>query len=134
MNPVISLSNKGKKWTDEQDDLLTQQYEKELMNIADIAKIHLRTVGGIISRLKSLDVLPPYLQPEEYYTSVRGYPQYLQDAEFMKAEKESRVKKEKLLPPIDDLTQIKRDILHIRQEVNEILNFLKSIYEFEQEQ
>ena len=136
MNSLISFSNKGKKWTDEQDDLLRQQYDTHLMNITDIAKAHLRTVGSIVSRLKNLDILSPYLQSEEYSTSVRGYTEYLQDTEFIEAEKETRKKKEKsplsLLHPNRD-TNTDDDIKEIKKDIKEILTFLQSIYEFEKE-
>jgi len=136
MTSHIVFSNKGKKWSDEQDQLLKQQYQIDQMNIIDIAKQNLRTVGSIICRLKNLEVLSPYLQTEDY-NSVRGYSEYLKDTEFMEAEKESRKKKDKYSPSLlhpnrdVEITEIKRDITEIKKGMNEILSFLHSIYEEE---
>lgn len=127
--------NKGKKWIREEDNQLKSQYVNQNMNILDIAKIHQRTVGGIISRLKTIEVLSPFLQPEEYFSSVRGYAEYIADEEFRTQEKE--YKKEKKIIIQDNEQQreidiIKQDIANIKKDVKEILHLLHSIYEFEE--
>lgn len=138
MSSSISLMNKGKKWSYEEDYQLKQEYTIQELNIVEIAKIHQRTVGSIISRLKSTEVLSPFLQPEEYFT-VRGYNEYLQDTEFKEAEKISRNKKEKEHPTLlnsninSEISEIKRDIVEMKNSIREILTLLNSIYEFEEE-
>lgn len=143
----ISLLNKGKKWLHEEDYQLKQEYTSQELKIVDIAKAHQRTVCSIICRLKSIEVLSPFLKQEEYH-SIRGYNEYLQDLEFLKIEKESRQKKEfcsilntkskntntNIEEMNIDIEDMKKDIKEIKKDIKEILNFLHSIYEFEQEE
>ena len=141
-SPIIEvLSNKGKKWSTEQDTLLKTQYVDNEMNIIDIAKIHKRTVGSIICRLKGIGEIPNYIQSDQYEDIVRGYTEYLQDEEFIKLEKLSKNKKENPLPPSllnpsrdTEITEIKNSIREMKSSIREILLFLHSIYELEQEE
>lgn len=134
------FTNKGKKWPEEEDQQLQQEYVQQQMNVLDIAKTHKRTVGSIVSRLKNLSEIPTYIQSDQYEEYVRGYSEYLQDEEFLQLEKESRKKKEKtppsLLHPDRDveIAEMKRDIAEIKKGMKEILTLLQSIYEFEQEE
>ena len=50
------LPHQGEAWSDEEDGLLRSSFEQS-MTIAEIAKSHGRTPGGISSRLKKLGLI-----------------------------------------------------------------------------
>jgi hypothetical protein len=46
-------TNLGKKWTDEEENTLLQELDKNI-NIENIAQIHNRTIGGIRARQRTI--------------------------------------------------------------------------------
>ena len=46
-------TNLGKKWTDEEENILLQELDKNI-NIENIAQIHNRTIGGIRARQRTI--------------------------------------------------------------------------------
>ena len=46
-------TNPGKKWTDEEENTLLQELDKNI-NIENIAQIHNRTIGGIRARQRTI--------------------------------------------------------------------------------
>jgi hypothetical protein len=91
---VYSLTNKGKKWTPEQESLVVEQYTGDIcIGILEIAKDHKRTVEGVIGKLKTLGHIQKYARSEDYLDQVTGYSEYLEDTDFLEAERLTRVKK-----------------------------------------
>lgn len=50
-------SNNGSLWSNEEQDKLKNAYLNENKSVDELATIHKRTIGGILSRLKKMDVL-----------------------------------------------------------------------------
>lgn len=62
--------NAGKPWTKEEDELLLQLYNVDKLEVIEIAKLHQRATGGIISRI----VKNKIVQEKKL---IRGYDSYL---------------------------------------------------------
>jgi hypothetical protein len=92
------FTNKGKKWLPQEEADLLNQYDNSGMSILEIAKIHKRTVEGVIGKLKTAGLVAKYARSDDYLENVVGYSDYLEDQEYREAERVVRVKKEKPTP------------------------------------
>jgi DNA polymerase III epsilon subunit-like protein len=66
----LQILNAGKPWTQEEDALLSNLYFSEKLDLLQIAEIHKRAPGGIISRLIKNQIIPDK-------RSIRGYNDFL---------------------------------------------------------
>ncbi len=83
--------NAGKPWTKQEDELLTQLYNIDKLDVIQIAKIHGRAPGGIISRCVKNQLIGDK-------KAVRGYEDYLKLEQSNSTEKP--VKQPKPVKPV----------------------------------
>lgn len=51
------LKNIGRRWTEEEDDRLVEEYQSGNYKMTELAKMHQRTRGAIVARLKKLGII-----------------------------------------------------------------------------
>jgi hypothetical protein len=111
METKLLFENKYKLWTQVEDEQLNKLYNIELLDIIEISKIHNRTPGGIISRL----IKNNYITDK---TCARGYLDYIN----------SNLYKE-ICNKNNDIEKMKKEILELKNKVNELSNMMKTVYE-----
>lgn len=144
----IGLSNAGKKWTDEEHNVLLEELNKNI-DINLIAQSHNRTNGAINARCKVIahDMYKNNVPIEEICAKTK-----LSEIEIMDAiehienknTKRGRKKKNQTLNVAnkidenkidenknDDITEIKKDIIEIKKNIKELVAMMKALYEFE---
>lgn len=115
--------NKGKKWSTEDDSMLTKMYEKDDAKIKPIAIHFGRTVGSVISRLMKNGAIPRLFDDDEYIEVVKGYQEYLNDVEYRDYEKPIKIKpllQNKDKNNVDMFNSLKSDIEHIKKQVDKL--------------
>ena len=145
----IEYNRAGKGWDKNEEIELVKEYNIDKLNLLDICKIHKRRAGGIISRLKHLNLVDEDL-------NVRGYSEYQKknQEELNKKNNEDIIKNDnitlnketnnnnlecinktkyrlqrKQIP--NDIVQIKKDINEIKSNINKLLELMNAVYEFE---
>lgn len=145
----IGLSNAGKKWTDEEQNKLLEELNKNI-DINLISQSHNRTSGSINARCKLIayNMYTNDISIEEICQITK-----LKDVEVMDAIKQMENKhkkrdmkknKKKILINVqdnsstnknintdDDITEIKKDIIEIKNNIKELVAMMKALYEFE---
>lgn len=141
----------GQPWEQKEDEQLIKEYNNDKLNLIDISKIHKRMPGGIISRLKHLNIV---VNRHE----IRGYNEYIQSDLYNKITKLKEENKPKIDPIriVDlpenkeyterkmfrlqrkqipsDIIQLKKDVKEIKDTVNKIFELMNTVYEFEKSQ
>ena len=137
----------GEPWESKEDEQLKKEYNIDKLTILEICKIHKRMPGGIISRLRRLDLI-------DMRHKARGYEEYEKSdlyKEICKNKKENKEKRlekkleSKTQPAINsiftktvnelpDIIQIKRDITEIKSDVKKLVELISAIYDFESNQ
>ena len=128
------FANKGKKWSPEEEARLLDEYGDQDMGILEVAKLHQRTVEGVISKLKSAGLVTKYARSDDYEQDVVGYAEYLADEEYREAERVTRIKKEKPLPrllsgTLAPLVPPTNEVNILRAEVDELKAGMKTMKE-----
>ncbi len=150
MTDLSYYTNCGKPWTYDEDMQLRNEYNIEKKTISEIAIIHKRRPGGIAVRCKTLFNLA---NREE----VRGYNEYKNSdlykniCELNKTNRTKNThlaKKTPIIQPISesvqqlettliisdkatDIIKIKQDIVEIKEQLGQILHYIKLMYDFE---
>ena len=158
MEIPIEYNLAGKSWEKKEDDQLIKEYNIDRLNLLDICKIHKRMPGGIVSRLKRLNLV-------DINYKIRGYKDYQHSDIYKKickyrAENKLDIKAENknvclisedntdiILNNIDDMyrptarlyrkqmssdiIQLKKDVKEIKESVSKILELMNAVYEFE---
>ena len=142
----------GQPWEKKEDEQLIKEYTIDELNVLDLCKIHKRMPGGIISRLKHLNLIVMRNQ-------ARGHLQYQQSdlyKEICKYKEENRIKRNTernkqplitnaIYKPIadkqtviqqnkqlsSDIMQLKMDVKEMNEKINKILDLMNAVYEFE---
>lgn len=152
MTDLSYYINCGKPWSYDEDTQLRNEYNIEKKTISEIALIHKRRPGGIASRCQTLFNLA-----NRYET--RGYDEYVKSDLYKSICETNKSKKEKKEPmqqtirqsaneqlpttiqldntlmvshAITDIVKMKRDINEIKEQVGQILSYIKLMYDFEQ--
>ena len=149
--PTI-CNNAGTPWSQEEDHKLNKLYNEDTLDILEISTIHNREPGGIISRL----VLNKHITNR---TLARGYLIY-KNSDLYKQAKSNNIQKkiqqqtdaltnpeknktkqiDNLLISINkndyielqnELKEIKLEIKGLKNTINELVEMMKSVYEFE---
>ena len=135
----IIFKNAGEPWKPEEDLQLNKLYNEDLLDIMEISEIHNRAPGGIISRL----VKHNYITRR---TNARGYITY-KNSDLYKdiVSKNNKTpdvteKKERGNKEVDDIfvcinkcnyIELKQDVMEMKNNIKELIEMMKSVYEFE---
>lgn len=137
----------GKPWKQEEIDQLLEEV-KEKKSVVDIAALHKRTQGGIISRLRETAAI---LHLNENKTipeciEITGLDKLdiidaISRREYnimMKAKKAETKEMQKGISvpqtPINSVNELRKDINELKKDVKEILRLMNALYDFEASQ
>ncbi len=136
----------GKPWEKEEDDQLIKEYNINQLAVLELSKIHKRMPGGIISRLRHLNII-------DMRSKARGYLEYEKSDLYKQICKNKQEKRtgfknavstnttinlterqkvrlqRKELP--SDILQLKHEVKEIKEKVDKILELMNALYEFE---
>lgn len=131
-NAEIALNN-GKKWTDEEDELLLSELKLN-NNFGLIAINHKRTTGSISSRTRKL-IYDMYLKNtsiDEIVKLLKMDYAYINDTiEHHTLQEQNKLTKTKSKPNTTneyDLNDIKRDIDELKQSIKDLTQLVKGFY------
>ena len=143
METEFKFRNAGEPWSEKEEKQLNKLYNEDKLNIMEISKIHCRAPGGILSRLKVLNII-------SHRQLARGYDVY-KKSEFYKEAVQSNKEKYKsnLTKKLEqtenkpqtnndnidlknNLEEIKNDLKSIKTEIKELVEMMKAVYEFEE--
>jgi hypothetical protein len=141
------ITNMGKPWKQEEIVQLLQEV-KEKKSVVDIAALHKRTQGGIISRLRETAAI---LHLNENKTipeciEITGLDKLdiidaISRREYnimMKAKKAETKETQKGISvpqkPGDSVNELRKDINELKKDVKEILRLMNALYDFEASQ
>jgi hypothetical protein len=155
-NPEVKYpENMGQKWTDKEEEELLQQI-KENMDIENISIIHKRTIGGITARLGEIaykmylkksnidDIIEKTKLNEDYIRQIIDKKENYNPKKIIKNDVKENDTKEKIIIKKgndnnqseysieNEIVEIKKDIKFIKNSINELVDMMKSIYEFEE--
>ena len=143
----------GEPWLDYEDKQLTKEYTIDQLKLMEIAKIHKRMPGGIVSRLKKLNLI-------SMRQHTRGYSEY-KDSELYKEICKTNEDKKKNPHNKPDMNKINKliletlpklpasdsesdcasvskkslsEITELNKKVDKILEIMNALYEFESSQ
>ena len=135
------MSSTGTKWTEEEEKRLLEEI-KSGIDYTEIASLHNRTRGGILSRLRYI-AYKSYLNnisivdicnitnltKEEVEDIIKRY----KCANEIKSNK--HIEKEKITADniMREINTLKADMAELKKDVKEILTLINSIYEFEED-
>jgi len=136
------FKNAGEPWCDSEDKQLNNLYNKDLLDIMEISKIHNRAPGGIISRL----IKHNYISNR---TLARGYINYKNSNLYKeivsnkckkktemvdKPEKNKPMQIDNLLISINknDYVELQNDVKEMKNAIKELVEMMKAVYEFEE--
>jgi len=137
--------NAGRKWTDEEEDILLEELDKNI-DIDTIAENHSRTTGGINSRcnviaykmyLNNIDV-EEIIKRTKLSKKEIQYAISLRENRPVKKEKEKEKEKEKVIttqisiqPKNSEIAELKTEIIWLKKDVKEMLRLIHELYAFE---
>jgi hypothetical protein len=136
-------SNLGQKWTDEEEQLLLEQLA-ENMEIDLIAQTHNRTKGGINARRKEIAYIlycNNHSMEEIIMKTKLDEDQIVKTINMRNAPKTSQSPKKvkdvitiTAANPVsieNELDEIKRDVKELKHIINDLVEMIKAVYEFE---
>jgi hypothetical protein len=135
----------GKKWTQEEDEQLLRLYNKEKLDIIEIAKQHSRLPRAIAVRLVKHEVISNEFEANGYsnYKNSKYYKETMEQKNSIKKEKPTMKKiqednnylitinRNDYLRLQDDINEMKQNIFTLNTNMKELITMIKSIYEFE---
>jgi len=129
--PIMESSNlypnAGQPWSTEENEQLIREYNEQKMGLMQLCEIHKRQPGGIIARLRRLNILDRKEEP-------RGYQEFVESPIYQeKVEKnEKRIARREVgTKVVSELEQLKMDVADIKRTVHAILNIMNALYEME---
>ena len=135
-------SNYGQKWTDEEENTLLQELDKNI-NIEIIAQTHNRTIGGIRGRQRTIayNMYVKDASIEEIIIKTKLDKEQILETITRKENPQKKSKKTKITqePKIEPKTvSLENEIIGMRSEIKELKNtikelvdMMKAVYEFE---
>jgi hypothetical protein len=131
--------NAGRKWTDEEEDRLLEELDKDI-DIDTIAENHNRTTGGINSRCNVI-AYKMYLNNIDVEEIIKRTKLSKKEIQYAISLRENRpVKKEKVQIKIEtkqtniqssEIAELKTEIIGLKKDVKEMLRLIHELYAFE---
>ena len=146
-NPAV-LENMGKPWMKEEIDQLLSEI-KDGKTHKEIAIIHKRTIGGILSILKRVAANLHLINKMEIQQCIEitglekadvldaiDKREYNEREKKRAAEIKAQVKAQSSVPTrvLDPVTELRKDVNELKKDVKEILRLMNALYDFEASQ
>jgi hypothetical protein len=132
-------SNFGQKWTDEEENTLLQELDKNI-NIELIAQIHNRTIGGIIGKQRTIayNMYVKKVSIEDIIIKTKLDKEQIMETITRKEnsqKKEKTTQKPKIEPKKvsleNEIIEMRSEIKELKITIKELVEMMKAVYEFE---
>jgi len=132
-------SNFGQKWTDEEENTLLQELDKNI-NIELIAQIHNRTIGGIIGKQLTIayNMYVKKVSIEDIIIKTKLDKEQIMETITRKEnsqKKEKTTQKPKIEPKKvsleNEIIEMRSEIKELKITIKELVEMMKAVYEFE---
>lgn len=125
------LINKGQKWTDEEENTLLQELDKNI-NIEDIAQRHKRTVGGIRGRQRTIayNMYVKKMSIEDIMRKTKLHKNQIRETITRKEKPPKKVSSKKVSLK-NEIIEMRSEIKELKNTIKEMVEMMKAVYEFE---
>lgn len=133
-------TNFGQKWTDEEENTLLQELDKNI-NIEIIAQTHNRTIGGIRGRQRTIayNMYVKKVSIEEIIIKTKLDKEQIMETITTRKENPQRKVKITQEPKIEpkkvslenEIFEMRSDIKELKNTIKELVEMMKAVYEFE---
>ena len=132
-------TNMGQKWTDEEENTLLQELDKNI-NIEIIAQIHNRSIGGIRGRQRTIayNMYVKKVSIEEIIRKTKLDKEQIMETITRKENPQKKVKitQEPKIEPKkvsleNELIEMRSEIKELKNTIKELVEMMKAVYEFE---
>lgn len=130
------LINRGQKWTDEEENTLLQELDKNI-NIEDIAQRHKRTVGGIRGRQRTIayNMYVKKMSIEDIMTKTKLHKNQIRETitrrENLPKKVSSKKVSSKKVSLKNEIIEMRSEIKELKNTIKEMVEMMKAVYEFE---
>lgn len=127
--------NMGQKWTDEEENTLLQELDKNI-NIEIIAQKHNRTIGGIRGRQRTIayNMYVKRASIEEIIIKTKLDKEQIMETITRKENSQKKVKitqKPKKVSLENEIIEMRNEIKELKNTIKELVEMMKAVYEFE---
>ena len=132
-------TNMGQKWTDEEENTLLQELDKNI-NIEIIAQTHNRTIGGIRGRQRTIayNMYVKNVSIEEIIRKTKLDKELIMETITRKENPQKKVKitQEPKIEPKkvsleNEIIEMRSEIKELKNTIKELVEMMKAVYEFE---
>ena len=132
-------TNMGQKWTDEEENTLLQEFDKNI-NIEIIAQTHNRTIGGIRGRQRTIayNMYVKKVSIEEIIRKTKLDKEQIMETITRKENPQKKVKitQEPKIEPKkvsleNEIIEMRSEIKELKNTIKELVEMMKAVYEFE---
>ena len=132
-------TNMGQKWTDEEENTLLQELDKNI-NIEIIAQTHNRTIGGIRGRQRTIayNMYVKKVSIEEIIRKTKLDKEQIMETITRKENPQKKVKitQEPKIEPKkvsleNEIIEMRSEIKELKNTIKELVEMMKAVYEFE---
>ena len=132
-------TNMGQKWTDEEENTLLQELDKNI-NIEIIAQTHNRTIGGIRGRQRTIayNMYVKKVSIEEIIRKTKLDKEQIIETITRKENPQKKVKitQEPKIEPKkvsleNEIIEMRSEIKELKNTIKELVEMMKAVYEFE---
>lgn len=129
MNKLSYYNRQRDVWNDMELCDIKNEYEIKELTISQIADIHHRTPGSISYKLKNLGII-------NHNMLSRGYLEYKNSSLYKEIVETGNVTNAKRrennpLLVLNDVAELKKEIVFLRKDVKEMLRLMNALYDFE---
>ena len=132
-------TNMGQKWTDEEENTLLQELDKNI-NIEIIVQTHNRTIGGIRGRQRTIayNMYVKKVSIEEIIIKTKLDKEQIMETITRKENPRKKVKitQEPKIEPKkvsleNEIIEMRSEIKELKNTIKELVEMMKAVYEFE---
>jgi len=128
-------TNMGQKWTDEEENTLLQELDKNI-NIEIIAQTHNRTIGGIRGRQRTIayNMYVKKVSIEEIIRKTKLDKELIMETITRKENPQKKVKitqEPKKVSLENEIIEMRSEIKELKNTIKELVEMMKAVYEFE---